>query len=129
MLGLSEGNQFTLLLLSDGSVYSFGENEEGELGLGEIALQSTNIPTLIPSLANVKQIAAGSTDAVALSNDGLVFAWGKNDYGQVSLGIKENVKSPYHIKPLLNIKSVSAACGYTVALDNDGHVWQWGSGK
>lgn len=127
LVGISEGDAFSLLLLSDGSVYSFGENENDELGLGESEPQSVHLPKLIPSLTSVKQIAAGLSHGVALTTDGSVYAWGKNNFGQVSLMIEGNVKTPYLIQPLKNIKSVSAAIGYTVALDTYGSVWQWGS--
>ena len=127
LLGISEGNEFSLLLLSDGTVYSFGENKNSELGLGESAPPRTTLPKHLPSLSNIKQISAGMTHAIALTKDGLVYAWGKNNYGQVSLEIKGNVKSPYLVRPLKNIESVSAAIGYTLALDSNGHVWQWGS--
>ena len=127
LLGISEGNYFSLLLLSDGSVYSYGDNFNSELGLGEKSLLSTNTPKLIPSLPFVKQIAAGMAHSVALTNNGLVFAWGKNNFGQVALEIRGNVKSPVQIRPLKNIQSVSAAIGYSLALDANGTVWQWGS--
>ena len=81
------GNEHTLVLKSDNSVYAFGNNEEGELGL-----EDNNIKTYKFNKINfgkysnqITQISAGTVHNLALTKDGRVFAWGSSQGGQLGL--------------------------------------------
>lgn len=59
---------------TSGQVWVWGENDEGELGLGDTVNRSA--PTLNPNLENIVQVAAGFNHALAVKKDGTVLAWG-----------------------------------------------------
>ncbi|MDW7673283.1 MAG: hypothetical protein SCK28_01980 [Bacillota bacterium] len=67
------GNDFSLALKSDGTVYSWGDNTYGQLGIG---VEDWNVSTLIKieGLSDVKAIAAGNAHAMAIKSDGTVRA-------------------------------------------------------
>lgn len=87
---ISAGGQFTLALKEDGTVWAWGFNENGELGNGaydektRIALgDNKSEPTEVFELQDVVEIAAGCFHAMAVTNDGGIWAWGSNDEGQL----------------------------------------------
>ena len=89
--GETYGDQFTGGLMTPsvgGDVYAWGANDFGQLGIGSIIKTSTNTPQLVPVLRN-KQIAwlsAGSEHALAVSDAGLVYSWGRDNHGQLGIG-------------------------------------------
>ena len=70
----------SLALKSDGTVWAWGRNTEGQLGDGTII--NKNIPTKITSLSGIIAIAGGEYHSFAIKNDGTVWAWGRNNEGQ-----------------------------------------------
>ena len=126
----------TVALKSDGTVWTWGYNGNGELGLGDNKNQSA--PCKV-NIDNVKQIAVGYTHVLALKTDGTVWSFGLNSSGE--LGIGSNVASSVpvqvlsevqdedgHYIPLGNIKEISAGYHLSMALANDGHIYTWGYG-
>ncbi|MDZ7815312.1 MAG: hypothetical protein U5N86_04675 [Planctomycetota bacterium] len=83
---LAAGSAHSLALFSDGSVYAWGDNAEGQLGLGYEVDRDT--PTLVGAFSDkdVISLAAGAAHSLALCSDGSVYAWGYNDDGQLGLG-------------------------------------------
>jgi Regulator of chromosome condensation (RCC1) repeat len=102
------GASFTLGVLHNGTMVTWGFNREGQ----------ATLPRFL-STVPIKEVEVGSNWAVALSEDGRVFAWGQNDFGQ--LNIPANARS--------NVKSISAYYGHVVALKNDGTVVSWGRNR
>lgn len=83
------GSDFVLAATFLGTVYAFGSNAQGRLGLGpKCAALECSSPQLIESLAavNVVQVAAGEGHGLALTAGGSVYAWGRNKAGQLGLG-------------------------------------------
>jgi alpha-tubulin suppressor-like RCC1 family protein len=86
VVALSCGEQHTLFLADDGSVYSCGMAEYGRLGI----LENWNTDVLVPQQLTevfdgekVTQVSAGFNHSMALTESGKVFTWGRNDQGQV----------------------------------------------
>jgi len=94
---IASGGYFTCVLLDDGSVKCFGNNDYGQLGQGDTdqrgMLSGTYGDDLPPidfgTDADVVQIAAGEAHACALFDDGAVRCWGLNSAGQIGLGTSE----------------------------------------
>ena len=118
------GKEFTVALKADGSIWTFGNNSEGQLG-NELA-KSSNIPNNINILSTYKDISVGNKFAMALRNDGTVWSWGDNTYGQLGQGNKLNVKKPSQIERLENIIQIATGDNHVVALDSYGNVYTWG---
>jgi alpha-tubulin suppressor-like RCC1 family protein len=94
--GSNGGNPFSLALLTDGTVKSWGNNNNGELGVGtstgpemceetKITLCSKT-PIAVTGLSHVTAIAARGTYASALLSGGSVQSWGRNDFGELGDG-------------------------------------------
>lgn len=124
-IAVSAGGNFSLALLSDGTVRAWGGNKNGQLGNG--GRVDSYLPAPVSGLTGVKAIAAGDSFGLALKNDGTVWAWGDNYCGQ--LGNDSNIDGniPVRVKDLTGVTAIAAGFQHSVALRNDGTVWVWGS--
>ncbi|KAM5191264.1 putative E3 ubiquitin-protein ligase HERC6 [Mantella aurantiaca] len=126
------GHYHTVALSEDSSVYSWGKNDAGQLGLG---YKTTNhaSPQLVQYLRGVPlvQIAAGGSQSFALSMSGMVFGWGKNNAGQLGFKMspqKAGIFKPYAVSSLRNLGVAYISCGdeHTAVLSKDGTVYTFG---
>jgi alpha-tubulin suppressor-like RCC1 family protein len=85
------GGQYTCAIAADRSVYCWGMNGNGELGLGP-SVQRQTTPAKVPGLESIVHITAAPSHACALRDDGAVFCWGDNAFGQ--LGTGDHVSRP-----------------------------------
>ncbi len=117
----------TLLIESDGTVKSWGRNKYGEVGNGTTVDQIT--PIVIPELTNIKEIVAndyGSGFFIALDNDGKVYSWGYNGYGQLGLGTTTNQLTPALVSSLPTVSEIILNGYTTYAITTEGDVYAWG---
>ena len=70
--------------LTDGKIFSWGDNENGQLGLGSASTQSP-VPSEVKALSNlpIYMVATGGSHSFALTISGTLFAWGKNRFVQI----------------------------------------------
>ncbi|WP_248924746.1 RCC1 domain-containing protein [Paenibacillus hamazuiensis] len=119
----------TVVLKSDGTVWSWGGNQSGQLGEG--SRNAGVFPVKAQNLCDVVAVAAGADHTVALKSDGTVWSWGSNLYGQLGGGTYETRNAPrlapMRVSDLSDVVAVAAGSYHTVALKNDGTVWTWGS--
>jgi alpha-tubulin suppressor-like RCC1 family protein len=80
------GNGETLVLLADGSLWSWGSNFAYQLGTGSRAWQGVPVQFRAPKGVTYKLLADGSATSYAVSTAGGVYAWGVNHVGQVGDG-------------------------------------------
>ncbi|CAL9246264.1 unnamed protein product [Arabidopsis halleri] len=110
---VAAGLWHTICASSDGDVYSFGGNQFGQLGTG--CDQAETLPKLLeaPNLenVNVKIISCGARHTAVIADEGKVFCWGWNKYGQLGLGdvIDRNAPSEVRIKDCV---PKNIACGW-----------------
>jgi alpha-tubulin suppressor-like RCC1 family protein len=118
------GQQHSLVLKSDGTVWGFGSNVGGQLGDG-----TTTSPRLTAvqalGLSNVTAIAAGGQHSLALSG-GTVWAFGFNGNGQLGIGNTITQTTPVQITALSGIVAIAAGGNHSLAVKSDGTVWAWG---
>ncbi|NOQ65046.1 MAG: PKD domain-containing protein [Methyloprofundus sp.] len=126
-MSIAAGLKFTLALKEDGSVWAWGENDKGQLGVGTFKTALT--PIQVVGLNGVVQISAGESSSLALTKNGKVYSWGSNSIGQLGDGLNINKNLPALVQNLPSIISVAAAHGAALALAEDGTVWAWGSGN
>jgi len=72
-------------------------------------------------------IAAGFYHTLALKDDGTVWAWGGNEFGQLGDETTIDKYVPVQVHSLNNVRSVSCGTYHSLALKHDGTVWEWGS--
>lgn len=118
--------EHALAVKSDGSVWGWGDNNLGELGLGEFGNYKST-PVHITALNDVKQVACGLQHSVVLKNDGTVWTFGNNINQQLGDGTKVDSRVPKMISGLSGVTMIAAAENTSLALRNDGTVWGWGS--
>ena len=73
------------------------------------------------------KIAAGYSHSLALKDDGTVWAWGYNGYGQLGDGTTTEKRTPVQVNGLSGVTAIAAGSAHSLALKNDGTVWAWGS--
>ena len=123
-ISISTGDYYTIGLKSDGSIWAWGTNGAGQLGIGTNT--STNSPQRIGSDNNWVSISTGRDHTVGLKSDGSIWAWGNNTVGQLGIGTNTNINSPQRIGSDTNWVSISAGYYHTVGLKSDGSLWTWG---
>ena len=119
------GNENTLFLKKDGTVWTCGTYARGTQGLGRLN-HIVSRPVRIPGLERIVEISCGFGHNAALDEDGHVWIWGRNDYGQLGLGDRTARNEPV-MMPLENIVHVNCGGKFTLAQDRDGILWGWGS--
>jgi len=124
-LGRMATANHTIYVKDDGTVWAWGNNNNGQLGDGSAT--SKNTPVQVSGLSGMTAVAAGSGHTVALKNDGTVWAWGNNSNGQLGDGSAASKNTPVQVNGLSSMTAVAAGSGHTVAMKNDGTVWAWGN--
>ena len=114
----------TVYVKDDGTVWAWGNNNNGQLGDGSTTAKNT--PVQISGMSNIISVAAGSGHTAALKNDGTVWAWGNNSNGQLGDGSIASRNTPAQINGLSSMTAIAAGASHTAALKNDGTVWAWG---
>ncbi|KAL7159315.1 hypothetical protein ABFS83_01G019000 [Erythranthe nasuta] len=155
IISIAVGEAHTLALTGDGKVYSWGRGTFGRLGTG--SEEDCHLPVRVNFFVSdddvdredklkIVAIAAGSYHSLALADDGSVWGWGYNIYGQIGV-TGENNLTPHLLegfiglgspgsstrdqetnteKPL-KIASVEAGGMMSLAIDNLGSLWMWGN--
>ncbi len=130
---IAAGGSHSLALRADGTVFAFGDNEAGQLGTttnNNVPNTANPTPTLVPGLSNVTDIAAGFAHSLAVREDGTVWAFGLNEFGQLGTttnnGASTATPTPTQVPGLTDVVAVAAGAYHSLALEADGTVWAFG---
>jgi alpha-tubulin suppressor-like RCC1 family protein len=126
-LDVACGDEFTMILMSDGRVLTWGHNEFGALGTGNFT--NSSVPVAAGNISNAKAIAAGKRFALAVLSDSTVQSWGENTNGQLGLGNYSTSNFPFAVSGLSGVVQVAAGDQFSMALTSDGKVWTWGQNQ
>lgn len=115
-----------LALKSDGSLWSWGLNNYYQLGFYNDNNNKV-VPTHVGSSTAWRSIDAGTHYSMALKNDSTLWSWGRNDYGQLGLGMAGGYHPvPQQVGTESTWQAVSCGDGHTLAQRTDGTLWGWG---
>ena len=88
---------------------------------------STTTSNLVTTQYNqAGQVSAGTRHSLALDNNGNVWAWGDNTYGELGNGTTNNSSTPLEVSGLPTVVAVAAGQDESFAVDSSGNVWAWG---
>ena len=85
------------------------------------------MPTEVPALDGVVAVAAGEFHTLVLKKDGSVWAYGRNDRGQLGDGSVTDSSVPVRVPGLDNVNAIAAGESHSVAWKLDGSVSAWGA--
>ena len=115
-------------LCSDGSLYTWGNNYEGQLGDGTTTGQLLPTRLAPPTGQRWLQVAVGYAHMLAVCSDGSLYSWGSNNQGQLGDGTNTARRRPVRIAPPPNRQwaQVAAGSSHSLALDSEGQVYSSG---
>lgn len=121
---VSSGQQFTVAIKGDGTLWSWGANAYGQLGYPTTS--NINTPTQVGTAANWKSISCGVAHTLAIKTDGTLWAWGNNFYGYLGDGTTVAKNTPVQIGTATNWEKVTAGNTHSFGIKTDGTLWAWG---
>lgn len=134
VVAVSGGFNYGMALRADGTVWTWGAGDYGQLGDGTVISSTT--PVEVSNLSGVIAIAARSHSNLALKSDGTVWAWGDNDYNELGVTTTESCPItttsypcstvPVQVPSLSGITAIAVGRQHSLALKSDGTVWAWG---
>jgi alpha-tubulin suppressor-like RCC1 family protein len=124
---ISAGNFHSVAIKDDGTAWSWGDNTYGQLG--DATNKAQNKPVQVKgNIASVKSIASGAYHTLAIDQDGVVWAWGDNYFGELGYGYDQNRLNTPIMATSSNwhITQIAAGFDFSLALKDDGTVLTWG---
>jgi alpha-tubulin suppressor-like RCC1 family protein len=130
------GEKSTCAAKSDGTVWCWGRNDNGQLG--DNTTTDRTAPVQVKgtggsgTLTGVDSIAIGLTHVCAAKSDGTVWCWGRNDKGQLGDTTTTDRSAPVQVKgpggsgTFAGAIAIGAGDSHSCAADSDGYVWCWG---
>ena len=131
---VAAGDYHTIVLTSEGSVYTFGDNEDGKTGHGTTeGIQTTprKVGGCLEGRNKVIYIAAGVEHSACIDENGDIYTWGKEGDGRLGHGNRRTLYSPKRVNGLDGKKCVAVACGecHTLVLSGNGKIYSFGFGR
>lgn len=127
------GTSFSLALKANGTLWAWGSNNLGQLGNStNSGMTNANTTPLQVGGGNYTRIAAGPSHALAIRDDGVLYSWGSNFYGQLGNGTS-SVNSatasptPAPVSGSGIYTQIAAGLYHSMALRADGSLWTWGN--
>ena len=120
----SRGN-FTVAIKQDGSLHAWGINAYGQLGTGNTTQYSSPQPVAgVGADKDWTALSAGTYHTLAIKGDGSLYAWGRNNNGQLGDGTTTDRYTPVKIGTGWAMAETTTA---SVAIKTDGSLWAWGA--
>jgi len=129
---LSCGAYHSAVLTDKGEVYVWGQNIEGQCGLGE-NVEEISTPQKLELSYKIVSISCGYYHTAAVTDHGFIYIFGENENDKLGLehSLLDNNKVPQLLPQLEDDSYIKVACGarHTVAITKSGHCYSWGDGS
>jgi len=124
---LSAGNQHTMGIRTDGTLWAWGNGSNGRLGNGSTS-SLNNIPTRIGNDSDWSLVSAGSLNTMGIRTDGTLWAWGSRSGGMIGDGgsTSGNQTTPTQVGTDSDWSLVSVGGQHIMGIKTDGTLWAWG---
>lgn len=119
-------SDYSFMWLEDDTLWGAGNNSYLPLTV-RAGKYSTHVKINLPPCTPAA-MATGFGHALLLTDEGKVYAWGRNSEYQVGNGKHKHVQEPF-LLPLENIVQIAAGGKFSLALDSDGQLWGWGDNE
>jgi alpha-tubulin suppressor-like RCC1 family protein len=123
---VATGQNASYGISNDGTLWSWGGNAQGQLGVNHRSDAQT--PIQIGALTNWLSATAGNLYAAAIKTDGTLWAWGTNGAGQLGLGNTSSYSSPVQMGSFTGWTQISAGGSTTAGITGSNQLLVWGSG-
>lgn len=126
---VSRSSGHAVALASDGSAFAWGQNDEGQVGDGTRVDRAAPVAVeFVSSVGDVliEQVAVIDRGAIALSSDGLLFAWGENSFGRLGIGFSLRAVSPQQLSTAADVVTLAVGAFTGFALSSPGELFGWG---
>jgi len=126
------GDRHALALTTSGSVFAWGDNEYGQLGLAESDNEQKLVPCRVSqgALAGVKavQVMCGERHSSAITNQGELLTWGHWESCQLGNLVNTDQHVPVPVEALRNVRVAESCCGSanSIAISDTGQLYAWG---
>lgn len=122
------GDSDAIALEGNGSVWTWGNNDHGQLGTGKAGGDST-APVRVSLPGRACAVDAGAAHMYAVACDGTVWAWGGGGDGVLGDGSTGGHDTPVQVKGLAGVVAIASGNLFGYAQETDGSWWSWGYGK
>lgn len=129
IIAVGAGGEYSAALRGDGTVWTWGDNQDGELANGQTDGAKHSLPVQVNSLSNISAIMIGSYHGLARSLDGTTWAWGAGYAGQIGNGNTQNQPVPVQITAAAGASLVVTGANSCFMLKPDGSAWDWGANE
>ena len=125
---VSVGVTHSMGIKTDGTLWGWGQNGAGGM-VGNGSTQNVLVPVQATTTADWNEVFSGNTHSIALKDNGTLWAWGSNFYGQLGNGgATTHSQVPIQIGTS-SWKMVRASVNHTVGIKTDGTLWAWGNNE
>ncbi|XP_011308145.1 secretion-regulating guanine nucleotide exchange factor [Fopius arisanus] len=124
---ISCGQYFSAAVTDDGVIITWGDNKWGQLGADFNHVKVHRVPLkLSKRISGIKKLRCGWTHTGVLTEDGKIFTWGRNTYGQLGHPRRETPWIANDVIDISDIKQFEIGSEHNIALNNRGEIFSWG---
>jgi alpha-tubulin suppressor-like RCC1 family protein len=122
---VSISQALTTALKTDGSLWTWGNNQWGQLGKNDTTHRSS--PVQVGTETNWLSVSAGENFALAIKTDNTLWSWGASFFGELGQNTNVHRSSPIQVGNNTNWSKISSGQYFSAAIKTDGTLWTWGN--